>query len=183
MRGHTFILVFSWWNPALWRCITDPYISTDSTWGWKCLEIANSEFKGNTLLHFNTDKKYSITTRIKRDINGAVPLISSNWAVIVFRGTQPSHILNQLFRSCQEEHSLRWPIYMQIHTLSYFSIMKCLKLFRRVKMRWDNWQSREEANLWITLYRKWCTETHPARGSGIRQISGSQYINRHMECV
>lgn len=39
MRGHTFILAFSWWNTALWRSVIRPYISTDSTWRWKCLEI------------------------------------------------------------------------------------------------------------------------------------------------
>lgn len=53
-------------------------------------------------------------------------------------------------------------IYMQIHTLSYFSIMKYLKVFRRVKMQQDNWNSREEANLWIPLEREWWTERHPA---------------------
>lgn len=124
-----------------------------------------------------------IKTRFRADLKGEVPLTSSSRAVIVTRGTQPSHILNQLFQSCWEEHSLGWAIYMQIHTLSYFSVMKCLKVFRRLKMRQDNWHSQEEANLWITLDRKWCTETHPAWGSGIRQIPGSQYINRHMECV
>lgn len=123
----------------------------------------------------------TIQTRVRVDLNGCCLLFR---AVIVSRGTQPCQIFLIAFfsPSCWKQHSLRYAIYMQIHTLSYFSIMKCLKVSRRVKMRQDNWHSREEANLWITLDRKRCAETHPAWGSGTRLIPGSQYINWHMEC-
>lgn len=59
---------------------------------------------------------------------------------IVRRGMHPSPILKSAFpimlRGAYALASLA--IYMQIRTLSYFGIMKCLKVLRRVEMQQDN---------------------------------------------
>lgn len=100
-----------------------------TAWSWKWSLVRT---QGKYIVEFDYWQEM-LTKPVRIVLNGVVPLIPSNWAVIVSRGTQPSQILNQLLQSCREERSLRQAIYMQIHNLSCFSIMKCLKLFRMAK--------------------------------------------------
>lgn len=55
------------------------------------------------------------------------------------------------------------------------------KTVQRRKMRRDNWQSQEQANLWVTLEWKRCAETHPGRGGGSGQTPGSWMNAVHQE--